>query len=204
MIGPIVPLVDAPTLARLDAALAGRDEAKRLDVAALEVDAWGVLDVSVDQVHPARPFARKRGGEGLVGRVALRDTTGVIDMVLWDDENRLTVDGPLAPGTRLLVRGATVKAGWKGGLELGLGSAVLEPHPTPGATIIKGTLLERSTAQVVGDPPRTKLEVQVEVGGDRVTVVCWDDAIRDVQVEIGQTVRIQAVPHPALDGYYIA
>lgn len=197
-------LIDRATQERLDAAKAGNDPARRLRIASLDIGDWGVLDVVVDQVHPARPFKRKRGGDGTVGRVTLRDDSGVIDMVLWDDENRLAVDGPLTHGTRLLVRGATVKAGWKGGLELGLGSAVLEAGPAPKATLLQGVLLERSEAEIVGEPPRCKVEVLLDVGGERVTVVCWDDAIKAVQGPIGTPVTVEAQPHPALDGYYIA
>ncbi len=197
-------LIDRATQERLDAAEAGGDPARMLEIAGLDVGDWGVLDVVVDQVHPARPFKRKRGGEGTVGRVTLRDHSGAIDMVLWDDENRLAVDGPLTHGTRLLVRGATVKAGWKGGLELGLGSAVLEAGPAPKATLLQGVLLERSEAEVVGDPPRCKVEILLDLDGEQVTVVCWDDAIKAVQGPIGTRVALDAQPHPALDGYYIA
>ncbi len=197
-------LIDSDTQRRLDAAGEGVDASRHLDVAVLEVGDWGILDVTVDQVHPARPFQRKRGGEGTVGRVTLRDASGAIDLVLWDDENRLTIDGPLCHATRLIIRGATVKAGWKGGLELGLGSAVLEPQAPPGTMRLEGTLLERGDAQVVGDPPRTKVEILVRLETGPVTVICWDDAIQAIQRPLGTAVTIEARAHPALDGYFIA
>ncbi len=197
-------LIDPATQARLDTVRGGADDSRRLTVAELDVGAWGILDVTVEQIHPARPFQRKRGGDGLVGRVRLADATGAIDMVLWDDENRLTAQGPLTPGQKLVIRGATVKAGWKGGLELGLGSAVLEPYDAEPPERLRGVLVSLSATEVVGQPPRCKAEAVLEVAGSQVTVICWDDAIKDVQGEAGDEVSVSARKHPALDGFYIA
>ena len=196
----LAALVDAETLERLRQPSAGR----RLTVQGLEVGTFGVLDVTVTQVAPPRAFRRRNGTEGLVARATLGDPTGEVDLVLWDDEVRLLRDGTLAPGARLRLRGATVKAGYRGGIELGLGAAVVEPAPaTDQAMDIAGTLLAVSETRMVAD--RFQVDVTLDSDGGPVLVVLWDDLVKAVRaLELGAAIRLQGVArHPMLDGCYL-
>lgn len=190
------------------AARLGSPRPRRSTVAQLEVGAFGVLDAVVDQVHPSRVFQRKRGGEGMLCRVTLSDATGTIDLVLWDDEIRLTHEGPLVPGGHVRLRGATVKAGYRGGIELGLGSAVVEPMDMPGPpNMLAGVLRELGATQVVDGPdgPSFKAEAVVDTPDGPAMLVAWDDAVKALQGAVGDEVVVpEAVPHPALPGCWIA
>lgn len=177
-----------------------------LTVADLEVGRFGVLDAMVEQVHPTRVFQRKRGGDGMLCRVTLSDATGSIDLVLWGDEIRLTREGPLLPGCRVLLRGATVKAGYRGGLELGLGSAVVEAVASRPAGL-RGVLRELGPTEVVQDAgaPAFKAEALLDTAQGPATLIAWDDAVKALQGRVGQEVDLpQAVEHPALPGYWLA
>ncbi len=173
---------------------------RKLTVAQLDVGAWGVLDVVVDHLVPPRTFRRKNGSEGTVQRAVLSDATGTIEMVLWDGEGELT-KGPLAPGQRVRIRGATVKAGWRGGLELGLGSAVLEPFDDD-LVRLEGTIVSISDTDIVDG--RFRADVVLRTDSD-VSVVVWDDTVKQARdAGIGGHFVVDAAPHPALDGWYIA
>lgn len=117
-------LLEAATAARLARAAAGESVERRLQVIALRPGDAGVLDVEVVRWGPTRSYNRKRGGTGQMARITFADGTGEVDMVLWDDEVARLRAWP--PGTKLRLRGAPVKAGWKSGVELGLGSARVE------------------------------------------------------------------------------
>jgi ssDNA-binding replication factor A large subunit len=122
-------MIDPATADRLRRALAGEEVERRLQVRDLAPGDAGVLDVEVVRWGPTRSYSRKRGGTGQLARLSLADATGEVEMVLWDDEVPRLRDWP--PGTRLRLRGAPVKSGWKGGVELGLGSARVEAAPPP-------------------------------------------------------------------------
>src|SRR5688572_18471856 len=146
-------LFEPATAERLARAGAGEDVARHLQVAGLEPGDVGVLDVQVRGVSPARTYDRKRGGQGLLQRVTLADATGEVDLVLWDDETRQAKDGPFQAGAFLRLRGAAVKAGHRGGVELGLGSALVETAPErPVGRPIEGTLASLGEVRPVGAP----------------------------------------------------
>lgn len=189
--------------ARLDRALDGQDEARHLKIGELEVGDWGVIRAHVSHLHPPRAFQRKRGGEGTVGRVALADGSGEVDMVLWDTELQATRD-LLQPGTEVILRGATVKAGWKGGLELGLGSAVIEAAPTATElTTIAGEILSIGDTEPIEGRFRADVQLKTEAG--EVWVVVWDDAVKEARdAGVGATWTIPAKKHPVLDDWFIA
>src|SRR5688500_17144992 len=93
--GAVEPHLNPGTAARLAAAWAGKDLTVRLRLGDLQVGQVGVLEAEVRAVAPVRSYQRKRGGDGLLVRVTLADRSGEADLVLWDDEVRLTKDGPL-------------------------------------------------------------------------------------------------------------
>lgn len=204
-------LVDAATAARLARVRGGEDPARRLRVATLEPGQAGVLDVQVRAVGPARTYARRNGGQGLLQRVTLADGTGEVDLVLWDDERRQAQDGPFQPGAFLRLRGAAVKAGHRGGVELGLGSALVEPLPAPSpaapvAGILEGVLLELGEVRPVGTPPAMRFTVDavVETASGKVHVAAWDAAVKGLRaVGVGGRLRVSgAAPNPLLDGWW--
>lgn len=202
------------TAARLARARGGEDPARRLRVATLEPGQVGVLDVQVRAVGPARPYDRRRGGQGLLQRVTLSDGTGEVDLVLWDDERRQAQDGPFQPGAFLRLRGAAVKAGHRGGVELGLGSALVEalPAPAPAAStapaagVLEGRLLGIGEVRPVGAPPsmRFTVEALLETASGTVRIAAWDEAVKQLRAAgVGARVRLPAaVPNPLLDGWW--
>lgn len=207
--------MDDATAQRAGQAAAGRDVARRLTVAGLRPGDFGVLDVEVRQVHPARTFQRKRGGEGSLCRVTLGDASGEVDLVLWDDEIGLTRDGTLRPGAWLRVQGLTVKDGWKGGVELGIGGGRITPHAAPAdaggaagpAGPLEGTLTALGDTHVVTGPdgPRFKAEATLQTADGEAFVTLWDDAVKALQGRVGDALTVpDAVPHPVLEGYWVA
>ncbi len=126
------PALGAATRSRLERAQAGEDVRRHLSIATLEPGVFGVLQCTIVQVHPVQTYRRKQGGEGLLGRVRLSDGTREAELVLWDDETMHIRDGTFVAGAGLVLAGATVKPGYRGGLELGLRGAswsIVSPAP---------------------------------------------------------------------------
>ncbi|MES2155668.1 MAG: SOSS complex subunit B family protein [bacterium] len=209
----LAPLVDIPD-GVLDADVAARlgapDQGRQLAVAGLLPGAIGILDVTVRQVQPARRYNRKRGGEGTMARVVLGDASGDIEMVLWDEETaHVAAGGPFQPGARLRVAGATVKAGYRGGLELGLGAAritIAAATPPELATLL-GTLHSVGPTRIVGDRPSLTFQGDVAVltvGGVERLVVAGPLLQQVRAVAPGAQVEFQDVQrHPAVDGWWL-
>lgn len=208
-------LLDPATAARLARARAGEDVARRLQLGRLEPGQVGVLEVQVRSIGVPRTYDRKRGGQGLLQRVTLADATGEADLVLWDEELRHAKagDGAFQHGAFLRLRGAAVKAGHRGGVELGLGSAVVEPLPAPAAAagpgtagVLEGTLQAFGEVRPVGAPPamRFTMDVVMATATGRAEVAAWDDAVKRLRaVGEGRRVRITgAQPNPLLDGWW--
>jgi len=202
--------LDPAVAARARAALAGRPSPRLLALGALVPGDAGIVEAQVRQVHPLRPFARARGGDGLVGRVTLGDASGEANLVLWDDETRLVQDGPFVPGARLRLQGVTVRAGRRGDCELALGAAVVTPLEgvEERTEDLEGTLLAVGPARVLGDPPRVRFQADAELavaGGTARLAVEGEALLRVRRVLPGVPVRIRAVrPHPALEGWWLA
>ncbi|MEA3137075.1 MAG: hypothetical protein QOJ26_10 [Thermoplasmata archaeon] len=203
-------LLEEGTAARLAAARAGQDVSRRLRVASLEAGQVGVLEAQVRAVAPSRPYARKRGGEGLLQRVTLADDTGEVDLVLWDDELRhAATAGAFQPGAFLRLRGAAVKAGHRGGVELGLGSAVVEPMAAPraeGPVVLVGVPRAFGEVRPVGAPPalRFSMDATLETLDGLVQVAAWDQAVKQLRaLGLGVRVRLEGcTPNPFLQGWW--
>lgn len=210
-------LLDEATAARLARARAGEDVARRLLLAALVPGDVGVLEVQVRAVAPTRTYERKRGGQGLLQRVTLADASGEADLVLWDDEVRQAKagDGPFQPGAFLRLRGAAVKAGHRGGVELGLGSAVVERIDPPLAAAaaagsragpLEGVLRSFGEVRPVGAPPALRFTMEAELDTPRgpVRVAAWDEAVKQLRAAgLGAAVRLpNAEANPLLDGWW--
>ncbi|HUR61137.1 MAG TPA: hypothetical protein VM286_02070 [Candidatus Thermoplasmatota archaeon] len=198
-------LVDEATLARLRRARAGEDAPNRLRIATLAPGDVGVLEAAVVQVHPARPYARKRGGAGELVRVTLADASGEADLVLWDDEARHTRGGALVPGATVRLRGPQVKAGHRGGVELGLGSAVLETVPVPEAALCSATLQALGPTQVLeGPPPRFQAEATLSTPGGTVRAMLEGPVLLQARAA-GLPCEVEGLaPHPALADWMLA
>lgn len=200
-------LVDDATADRLRRHGAGADTARYLRVADLEVDRFGVLDAEVRHVHALRSFTRKDGRAGSLRRVTLGDGTGEVDLVLWGEEAALAVDGPLRAGAHVRLHGPTVKAGFRGGVELHLGGGVVAEVESE-RTTLAGTLVELGQTRVVGEPPAVRFQADLVLDTDagRVQAVLWDDAVKTVRAVLpGARVVIEgATAHPSLDGWFVA
>ncbi len=202
-------LLEPEVAARLANATAGCDEARHLSIDQLRPGVAGVLVVSVVHVEAPREFKRRSGGTGTLSRVRLADSTGEVDLVLWGDECEKVRDGTLAPGAAIVLRGAEVKEGWRGGLELGLGSAILEPlSPVPAGTVLEGVVVNIGATNIVGDGPaeRFNADLHLDTPDGPVVVVLWDGLVpRARQLAPGTGVRLEGVArHPALDGWWVA
>jgi hypothetical protein len=196
-------LVDGATLERLRRARAGTDLPNRLALARLAPGDVGMVEATVAQVHPARGYGRKGGGQGELCRVTLRDGSGEADLVLWDDEVRHVRGGLLVPGARIRLRGAAVKAGYRGGVELGLGSAVLERVEAPAAATLAGTLAALGPTRVLDGPPvRFQADAVVRTEAGERSVVLEGDLLLKARAAPGARLEGLA-PHPALDGWLL-
>jgi hypothetical protein len=124
--------------------------------------------------------------------------------VLWDDETRHARDGLLQPGRTVVLRGATVKAGYRGGVELGLGSAVLEAIDAPAAAALEGRIAGIGAVRPVGGGTdlRFNADVQLVTTQGTVEATCWDDALKAIRaLGAGHDVRIEgAEANPLLPG----
>lgn len=224
-------LLAPATADRLARFRAGEDTTRRLRVADLETDVFGVLEVQVRTLHPAKPFTSRAGRDGVLRRVTLGDASGEVDLVLWGDETRQAVDGPLTAGAWLRLRGATVKPGYREGVELHLGGCVVEAldappaeaggasgnvaaggvtdAPRPGASVdLEGVLESLGDTRVVGEPPDVRFQADATLATDDgpVQVVLWDDAVKAARSVLpGIRVRISgADAHPSLEGWFLA
>lgn len=183
---------------------------RRLRVGALVAGDVGVLEVQVRAVAPMRTYVRKRGGEGLVQRVTVADASGEVDLVLWDDETRQAKDGPLQPGAFLRLRGVAVKAAHRGGVELGLGSALVEAVTLQGSApaTLEGTLQSLGEVRPVGNPPavRFTMEAILRTPAGPATLVAWDAAVKVLhKARPGDQVIVEgAERNPLLDGWWTA
>lgn len=195
---------------RLRRAAAGHDVGRRLALGDLQPGDVGVIEAVVRQVHPPRPYARKRGGTGLLGKVTLADTTGEADILLWDDETRVLQDGPFEPGRTLRIQGATVRAGRRGGCEIALGAAVVTSIEAAASPLsnLRGTLLSVGPTRVVGSPPRIRFQadVQVEVVGGTANLVAEGELVKALRgILPGAPVAVEGVTaHPLLEGWWLA
>jgi hypothetical protein len=204
-------LVEPATLKRLRQAQEGHDTSRHLAIAALAPGGVGILEATVAQVGAVRDYTRKRGGKGELCRVILSDGTAEVDLVLWDDEVRHTRDGLLRPGARIRLSGATVKAGYRGGVELGLGSARLElvpPTPSSPAYRFTGVLQELGETRIVGEPPNERFQADAVVASDGAEsrIVLEGETVKAARaMGAGATIILEAViPHPVLPGWFLA
>jgi replication factor A1 len=75
----------------------------------------------IDNISAVRTFQKSDGGEGKVASVVLRDETGSIRVVMWDDMTRAISEDVLTLGSVVQVRGAYVKMGLGDAIELNIG-----------------------------------------------------------------------------------
>jgi hypothetical protein len=117
--------------------------------------------------------------------------------VLWDDETKLLREPVLQPGARVVLRGATVKAGYRGGVELTIGGGRLELCAPPAATARDLTgILVRMDAH--GDTVDLVL-----AGAEPAMVVV--PAAAAATLRIPERIRVSAAqPHPLLEGWFQA
>lgn len=203
-------LLPAGTRQRLAAAAAGQDVSRRLAIADLQPGDIGIVRARVEHVTPQRTYKRKRGGEGTMARVTLADETGSVDLVLWDEETGRVADGTFAESTRVVLRGASVKAGYRGGIELALGTAVVQRVADAEGTQAEdlvAELVELGPSRVAGEPPAVSITadalLRLEDGSDVRVVVSGACLLGLRHVRPGAGVRVVgAQRNPVLPGWY--
>jgi len=79
------------------------------------------LTAKVVNVGTVRTFSRPGGGEGKVASIIVADETGQIRVALWDEITTAVTEEAIAVGSVIQIRGAYVKKGLRGALELNLG-----------------------------------------------------------------------------------
>ena len=195
-------LVDDATLHRMQEAAAGKDVRRHLRIGTARPGDVGFLRATVKSVAPARTFRRKNGSEGLIGRVALDDGTGEVEAVLWDDQNRLTRDGTLAPGKTVDLVGVAVQEGWRGGLELSLETAQVHAVAQQASTLT-GTLSAFGDTDVVDG--RFQAEMTLATPAGDVHIIVWDELVKQLRdLGVHSTVTLEgATAHPLLEGWYL-
>ncbi|MBN2228961.1 MAG: hypothetical protein JW779_05145 [Candidatus Thorarchaeota archaeon] len=75
----------------------------------------------IDSIGEVRTFQKSDGGEGKVASIFIKDETGHIRVVLWDDKTRLITEDHLSVGSVVQIRGAYAKMGLGDTLELSIG-----------------------------------------------------------------------------------
>lgn len=171
-------------------------------------DPFGVLEVEVRATERVREFTRRDGVPGRLRRLTVADATGGVALVLWGEECDLAAgDGPLCPGAHVRLRGATVRPGYRGGVELHLGAAAIEPLPAAAGEALHGILAELGATRMVETDAGTRFRADARIDTARGPrqVALWDDAVKDaLAAGVGADVAIAARPNPALEGWFIA
>jgi len=197
-------LVPPETAERWRRAQAGQDLARRLEIRSLQPGDVGVLEGEVRSVSGIRTYSRKRGGQGTLGRVTLADGTGEVDLVLWDGELRLAKDGPFRPGAKVRIQGPTVRSGFRGGVELSLGAAVVTVL-SEADDALAGVMVALEDLRTLSDGRRNgQLRLKSAAGEASITV--WESVLDRVSaLQQGTRLRLApAVPHPSLPGHWLS
>lgn len=198
-------LVRPDVASRAKRAIAGADESRPLQLGRLEAGHIGVVTATVAAIGTPRTFTRKRGGEGRLVRVTLRDATGEAPLVLWDEETRHAAAWRTGQALRIL--GATVKAG-RDGPELGLGAARIEIPDLPAPAGIEGRLIALSPTRTVETGAGLRIQAEAELATARglATLVVEGETVSHLRsLPAGTTLRFAtARAHPVLEGWFIA
>ncbi|MHA1731361.1 MAG: DUF2240 family protein [Promethearchaeota archaeon] len=72
----------------------------------------------VTQVFPVRTFSRNDGSQGTVGSLFVRDNTGEVRVVLWDELTRAIADNLIGEGDIIRLSNGYTKQGRDGGVEV--------------------------------------------------------------------------------------
>ena len=86
----------------------------------------GINDVSISGrillIESTRSFTRKDGSEGKVTKLLLGDSTGVIDVTVWDDKIATVREEEINPNDVVRISHAYVREGLNGQVELNIGN----------------------------------------------------------------------------------
>lgn len=201
-------LLESGVHTRLRQIEGGMDTGRPLLVSDLTPGMVGIIEVEVRQVMPARTYPRRRGGEGLLAKVVLGDRSGEVEMTLWDEETAQIAAGPFVPGALLRIAGATVKAGFRGGIELGLGVARVLPmaEATRGTGMVEGVLESVGPTRIVGDGPNQAFQADAKICQDGIPrqVVLTGPLLLQVRVlALGSALRLEPVEaNTAVDNWW--
>ena len=202
-------IVDDAELARLQRARGGEAVERILRLGDAAPGDVGVVEATVRATGTRRSFTRRQGGTGQLARITLADPTGEADLVLWDAETALAADPRFQPGRRLLLRGASVREGMRGGIELALAGGQVDAVAEPQAwAAVEGTLVGLGPARLVPARPRPLLQAdaELETPSGRLRLTLTGAAFeRAHATPAGSRVRLDGVaPHPLLAGWLLA
>ncbi|MBS7619218.1 hypothetical protein KEJ21_01025 [Candidatus Bathyarchaeota archaeon] len=169
----------------------------------------------VIHIFPAKKFTRIDGREGKLVRMLLGDSTGTVDVLLWDEKADQIVAGRIEPGKIVrILHGYTRER--RGSIELNVssrGEIYQEPLDSlgqdfpplhsffktprevhgPGVVNLVGVVTEKYPPSVFtrGDGSEGKVaRLTLEEGGGRISLVVWGEKVNELDVEVGTRLKI--------------
>ena len=169
----------------------------------------------VIHIFPPKKFTRIDGREGKLVRMLLGDSTGTVDILLWDEKADQLIAGRIEPGKIVrILHGYTRER--RGNVELNVssrGEIYQEPLDSlsqdlpplqsffktprevhgPGIVNLMGVVTEKNLPSVFtkGDGSEGKVaRLTLEEGGGRISLVVWDKKVDELNVEVGTRLKI--------------
>ncbi len=178
------------------------------------------LTAKVVSVGTVRSFVRKDGSQGMVASIVVADDTGRIRVALWDDMTRAVSEEIVTIGSIVQIRGAYVRRGLGGALELNLGRQgairVLEDYelegldfePAESQTLKVSDITDRMfdislrvkvgavfplrefTRRTDGSPGKVASVLASDETGS-IRIVFWDERAEEIQdLDIGEVISV--------------
>lgn len=166
-------------------------------------------------IFPAIKFTRVDGREGKLVRMLLGDSTGTVDVLLWDEKADQIIAGRIEPGKIVrILHGYTRER--RGNVELNVGSrgeiyqepldSLGEGFPPlhsffktpkevhgPGIVNLIGVVTEKYPSSIFTreDGREGKVaRLTLEEGGGRISLVIWNERVDELDIEVGTRLKI--------------
>ncbi|MGQ9680011.1 MAG: OB-fold nucleic acid binding domain-containing protein [Candidatus Bathyarchaeia archaeon] len=166
-------------------------------------------------VFPAKKFTRVDGREGKLVKMLLGDSTGIVNVLLWDEKADQIIAGRIGAGKIIrILNGYTRER--RGDIELnvglrgeiyqepfdGLGDAFPPLHSFfktpkdihgPGIVNLIGVVTEKYSSSTFtrGDGSEGRVaRMALEEGGGKITIIVWNERVEELDVEVGARLKI--------------